>query len=206
MLCGGSCLNWSPDLVTARSGSQGRSKRQSLPNWQLFLFTFNLGVELLIPYLVLRNLIKLRKIHQYLAQQLQFMCMKDCSSDLRSRNRTRQLIVKFIICNIASEQSSPIAGVEFPMEGHGAAMVVVAGRVAQVAQVRTWSDCGQSPSKPPTHLPTNTYKYNKVEHKVILSSCLGKALVVNSVGHVTQCLLKVCHRPNHTMQCRDGSR
>ena len=42
--------------------------------------------------------------------------------------------------------------------------VVVAGRVAQVAQVRTWSDCGQSPSKPPTHLPTNTNKYNKVEH------------------------------------------
>ena len=52
-------------------------------------------------------------------------------------------------------------------------MVVVAGRVAQVAQVRTWSDCGQSPSKPPTHLPTNTNKYNKVEQKIILSSCLG---------------------------------
>ena len=147
---------------------------------------------------------KIAQNHQYLAQQLQFMCMKDCSSDLRSRNRTHQSIVKVIICNIASEQSSPIAGVEFPMEGHGTGGV--AGRVAQVAQVRTWSDCGQSPSKPPTHLPTNTYKYNKVEHKVILSSCLGKALVVNSVGHVTQCLLKVCHRPNHTMQCRDGSR
>ena len=195
-------LTWSQPDRDLKGGQSGNPFQIG----SFFLFTFNLGVELLIPYLVWRNLIKLHKIHQYLAQQLQLMCMKDCSSDLRSRNRTHQSIVKVIICNIASEQSSPIAGVEFPMEGHGAAMVVVAGRVAQVAQVRTWSDCGQSPSKPPTHLPTNTNKYNKVEHKVILSSCLGKALVVNSVGHVTQCLSKVCHRPNHTMQCRDGSR
>ena len=40
-LCGGSCLNWSPDLVTARSGSHGRSKQQSLPNWQIFLSTLH---------------------------------------------------------------------------------------------------------------------------------------------------------------------
>ena len=204
MLCGGSCLNWSPDLVTARSGSQGRSKRQSLPNWQLFFIYFQLGSR--APHTVF-GLEKSDKIAQnppIFGSAITIHVMKDCSSDLRSRNRTHQSIVKVIICNIASEQSSPIAGVEFPMEGHGTGGV--AGRVAQVAQVRTWSDCGQSPSKPPTHLPTNTNKYNKVEHKVILSSCLNKALVVVSVGHVTQCLSKVCHRPNHTMQCRDGSR
>ena len=150
VLCGGSCLNWSPDLVTARSGSQGRSKRQSLPNWQLFLFTFNLGVELLIPYLVLRNLIKLRKIHQYLAQQSQFMCMKDCSSYLRSRYRTHQSIVKVVICNIASEQSSPIAGVEFPMEGHGTGGGGWEGCASGASQnlVRLWSITKQTTDSP----------------------------------------------------------
>ena len=119
VLCGGSCLNWSPDLVTARSGSQGRSKRQSLPNWQLFFIYFQLGSR--APHTVF-GLEKSDKIAQnppIFGSAITIHVMKDCSSDLRSRNRTRQSIVKFIICNIASEQSSPIAGVEFPMKGHG---------------------------------------------------------------------------------------
>ena len=78
-------------------------------------------------------------------------------------------MVKVIICNLER-----LPALNFPWRGKAAA-VVVAGRVAQVAQVRTWSDCGQSPSKPPTHLPTNTDTYNKVEHKMILSSSLGKS-------------------------------
>ena len=44
-LCGGSCLNWSPDLVTARSGSHGRSKQQSLPNWQIFISTKDIYIH-----------------------------------------------------------------------------------------------------------------------------------------------------------------
>ena len=51
-------LTWSQPDRDLKGGQSGNPFQIG----SFFLFTFNLGVELLIPYLVLRNLIKLHKI------------------------------------------------------------------------------------------------------------------------------------------------